>query len=72
MPKNNDILWGSQVLARKTDRKVVKRETIEEFLARGGKIQRVAPGAGRIPIAEIEQEDWEAALDDFKTTVNLK
>lgn len=60
------------MLARKTDRKVVKRETIEEFLARGGKIQRVAPGAGRIPIAEIEQEDWEAALDDFKTTVNLK
>lgn len=73
MTKNNNDIWNRPAKERKTEKKPpVKRETIEEFLARGGKIQRVAPGAGRVTLAEIEQEDFDEALADFCTTVKLK
>ena len=72
MPKNNDLFWNSPAKKRKAPKKEPECETLEQFLARGGQIQRVPPGAGKLTLAEIEQEDLDDALSDFCTTVKLK
>lgn len=68
MAKNNDRLYfGKLGRPRKPEKPTPNRETVEQYLARGGKIQRVAPGAGKLSLAEIEQEDFEEALADVYT-----
>lgn len=75
MSKNNDILYFGTLKrprTRQVEKPTPKRETLAQFLARGGKIQRVPPGAGKLTLAEIEQEELDETLLDFQTTVRSK
>jgi hypothetical protein len=68
MAKNNDKLYFGQLKASKKEKPTPPRETLEQFLARGGKIQRVAPGAKggvRVSVANEPPENVDDLMSDL-------